>query len=67
MKTNRIYDTIVKSEPIIKGWSEDKKYSVETSDGRRFFLRVSGISEYDRKKTEYEMMRRVYNHGVRTS
>ena len=52
--------------PINKGWSEDKKYCVETADGRRMLLRVSDISEYGRKKAEYEMMERVYNLGVLT-
>ena len=62
----KIYDTIVKSEPITKGWSEDKKYYAETENGQRLFLRVSDIAEYNSKKAEYEMMGRVYNHGVCT-
>jgi len=67
MENNRIYDTIVKSEPITKGWSEDKKYCVTTTDDQYLLLRVSDISEHERKKAEYGMMERVYNHGVLTS
>ncbi|MCL2434024.1 MAG: phosphotransferase, partial [Clostridia bacterium] len=55
-----------KSEPINRGWSQDKKYYVETPDGQRMLLRVSDAAEYDRKKTEYEMMKRAYEHGIVT-
>ena len=67
MNDKKIYDAIVKSEPILKGWSEDKKYCVTTTDGQRLLLRVSDISEYERKKAEFSMMERAYNHGVCTS
>ncbi|MCL2517712.1 MAG: phosphotransferase [Oscillospiraceae bacterium] len=55
-----------KIEPINKGWSDDKKFYVETADGRRMFLRISDISEHDRKKSDYEMMKQAYELGIRT-
>ena len=58
---------IVEFEPISKGFSGDKKYRVETAGGQHMLLRVSDIAEYDGKKAEFEMMERVYNHGVPTS
>jgi len=61
------YNTFVKIEPIEKGWSEDKKYYVETADGQRMLLRISDVSEFDRKKAEYGMMERVYKLGIITS
>lgn len=61
------YDSFVKIEPINKGLSGDKKYYIETDDGQRMLLRVSDISELDRKKAEYGMMERVYALGVLTS
>lgn len=61
------YDTFAKIEPITKGLSSDKKYYIETTDGQRMFLRISDLVEYDRKKAEYDMMKRVYNIGVLTS
>ena len=64
MKVNKIYDTIVKKEPILKGWSGDKKFYIETSCGERLLLRVSEISKYDRRKSEYDMMERVAALGV---
>ena len=62
-----IYDSFIKIEPIIKGWSDDKKYYIETADGQRMLMRVSDISELERKKAEYSMMERVYTLGVLTS
>jgi len=60
------YEGFTKTELIDKGWSDDKKYFVENKDGRRMFLRISDIEEYDRKKAEYGMMGRVYAIGVLT-
>ena len=61
------YDSFTKIEQINKGWSDDKKYYVETADGRRMLLRVSDISELERRKSEYAMMGRIYALGVFTS
>jgi len=60
------YDAFTKIEPIAKGWSDDRKYYVEAADGRRMLLRVSDISELERKRAEYGMMERVYGIGVLT-
>jgi serine/threonine-protein kinase len=57
-------DTYIRIEPVDKGWSEDKKYCIETADNRKLLLRISDISQYDRKKTEFEMMKRVYACAV---
>ncbi len=54
----------VTKEPINKGWSKDKKYAVTDENGNRYLLRVSDISEYDTKKSEFEMMKRVAALGV---
>lgn len=51
-------------EFIEKGWSEDKKYCVTDNNGTKFLLRVSPIEQYERKKEEFEMMRRVESLGV---
>ena len=60
------YETFAKTKPIDKGWSGDKKYYVETVCGKKMLLRVSDMAEYDRKKTEYGMLERVYGLGVLT-
>lgn len=50
--------------PIKKGWSSDKKYRVSCADGRDCLLRVSGTAEFDKKKLEYDLMRRFFELGV---
>jgi aminoglycoside phosphotransferase (APT) family kinase protein len=59
MKDIKSYYTFTKVEPIKKGWSSDKKYYVEAADGRKLLLRVSDISQYHRKKAEFEIMKQV--------
>ena len=46
-------------EPVEKGWSGDKKYCAQTVDGQKYLLRISPAEQYERKKSEYEMMLRV--------
>ncbi len=58
------YNSFLKIEPVDKGWSSDKKYYIETVDGKRLLLRVADISHYDGKKTELEMMKQVASLGV---
>ena len=55
---------IVKTEPIHKGWSGDQKYKALDENGTPYLLRTSALSEYERKKDEFEMMRRVASLGV---
>ena len=54
----------VTKEPINKGWSKDKKYCVTDENGNRYLLRVSDISEYDKKLSEFNMMKQVSALGV---
>jgi aminoglycoside phosphotransferase (APT) family kinase protein len=64
MRDIKDYCNLTKIEQVHKGWSSDKKYYVETIDGRRLLLRISESSEYERKKTEFEMMKQVFSLGV---
>jgi aminoglycoside phosphotransferase (APT) family kinase protein len=64
MQDIKSYNTFIKVERVNKGWSSDKKYYIETVDGRRLLLRVSDISEYDRKKAEFEIIKQVSALGV---
>jgi len=50
--------------PIEKGVSGDKKYRVKTTDNRLMLLRISDISELERKKTMFGMMESVAALGV---
>ena len=58
------YENFTKVEPLTKGWSNDKKYYIETDDGRRLLLRVADAKEHDRKKHEFEMMEKVAALGI---
>ena len=50
---------IADREPILKGWSNDKKYCMTDENGERFLLRVSELAQYDAKQSEFSMMQRV--------
>lgn len=58
------YNGFIHIEEIKKGWSNDKKYYVETSDGKRLMLRIADQSEYSIKKAEYEQMQQVFALGI---
>ena len=55
---------IVSKEPILEGWSNDKKYRISNEKGERFLLRVSDMAKYDTKQSEFVMMQRVASLGV---
>ncbi|MCL1857951.1 MAG: phosphotransferase [Oscillospiraceae bacterium] len=59
MRDRNIYDTIEKIEPIGKGLSEDKKYSVITADGTKYLLRISPLTRYESKKMLFSMMQNI--------
>jgi serine/threonine-protein kinase len=61
------YATFEKIKPINKGWSSDKKYYIETVTNEKMLLRIADISEYDKKKSEFEMMKRIAECGVSMS
>jgi serine/threonine-protein kinase len=58
------YNSFLKIEPVNKGWSTDKKYYIETTKGEHLLLRVADISQYERKKAEFEMMEQVAALGI---
>ncbi len=51
-------------DPINKGWSNDKKYCVTDKNGTKYLLRISDEKEYEKKRAEFEMMKRVAALGV---
>lgn len=51
-------------ELINKGWSGDKKYCVTSDNGTKYLLRLSPAKQYERKKTELAMMKRVASLDV---
>lgn len=60
-------ERFTKIEQIHKGWSSDKKYYVETTEGEKYLLRTSDVSEYAKKMSEFEMMRKFADAGIKIS
>lgn len=58
------YRTFKKIEPVNKGWSSDKKYYIETFMNERLLLRMTDISQYALKNSEYEIIKRLAEAGV---
>lgn len=44
---------------ISKGWSNDKKYYIQTTDGKELLLKISDISQYEDKKRDFEAVKRL--------
>jgi len=63
MKDIKGYETFKKIEPIHKGVSKDKKYYVETTSGKKIFVRITDKG-YRRKKKEFKMMQVMATLGV---
>ncbi len=61
------FDTFAKAELIHKGCSGDKKYYVETKEGKRLLLRVSDISLYEEKRREFDIVKRMSATGMKMS
>ncbi|MNO33513.1 Phosphotransferase enzyme family protein [compost metagenome] len=47
-----------KIEPVLKGWSSDRKFYVEDQAGRKLLLRLSPAGSLHRKQREYEAILR---------
>ena len=58
------YSSFKKIELVNKGWSDDKKYYIETDYDRKLLLRLSEISQYERKKSDFEIMKKVASLNV---
>jgi len=54
----------IKKQPLLKGWSSDKKYCVTAADEKKYLLRVSPIEQQERKMAEFQLMKRVAALGV---
>ncbi len=46
-------------QEIHKGWSSDSKYFIQTTDGRDLLLRISNITQYDKKQREFESVKKL--------
>lgn len=64
MKDIKDFNDFRTIEPVNKGWSTDRKFYIETKDDRKLLLRVAEISEYDRRKAEYDMLQQVADLNI---
>lgn len=53
-----------KSILVTKGLSGDRKYYLETGDGKRFLVRIAKRSEYERKQSAYRLLEEAVKIGV---
>lgn len=67
MNDIKYYDSFTNIKLINKGWSNDKKYYVETNSGERLLLRISDISKYEEKKHEFNLMKQIASVGINMS
>jgi len=58
------YRSFQKIKPLKKGWSGDKKYTLQTADGHRLLLRTVAFSEYESKKAEFGLMQSMAAQGI---
>jgi len=45
--------------PIDKGWSQDRKYRLETKTGEKHLIRFSPFSLYEKKESEFEALKTI--------
>ena len=53
--------------PLLKGWSRDKKYILESSGGERYVLRLSDNDLYEKKKNQFELLKKIKFLGLNCS
>ena len=61
------YSEWSKISEIKKGWSTDEKYYIRNKDGQEFLLRVSDISELEKKRREYEILSKISELNINMS
>lgn len=54
----------VKVESLLKGWSNDQKFYIKDRDGKEFLLRLVNISLYEKKKTEFENIGKLFKFNI---
>ena len=61
------HSTFSAIEPLTKGWSSDKKFLIETADGRRLQLRISDIDKYERRDSEFKLLNNLAQFDIPAS
>lgn len=58
---------IDEGEPLLKGWSRDKKFRLFSSDGEKFLLRISDGELYGKKKKQFELLEKIDDLRINAS
>lgn len=58
------FEQFVSVHPVKKGWSDDRKFFIDTTQGERLLLRLSDSALFDKKKEEFEGMIKVAELGI---
>ncbi|KOP71133.1 aminoglycoside phosphotransferase family protein [Cytobacillus solani] len=53
-------------EQINKGFSNDNKYVVKMADGKKYLLRTAAIDQYERKKSEFNLITDLQNYCIQS-
>lgn len=59
-----IYERIVTRLPVEKGWSGDRKFRAEDSDGHIYLLRIAPMERHDRREQEFTRTREAARLGI---
>lgn len=54
-------------EKLNKGWSKDQKYIVTDINNNKFLLRLSDINLYEKKKEQFELLKKVESLSINAS
>ena len=52
---------------INKGWSSDEKFYVKNIEGKKFLIRLNGISEFDKKQSEFNAIKLISSSKINMS
>ncbi len=59
-----MFHTFKNIQLIKKGMSGDQKYFITTNNNERLLMRIADISEFERKKTEYDLVKKLSGSGI---
>lgn len=59
-----MYKDWIKIEPVLKGFSDDKKFFIEDKNGEKFLLKLFEYSSYENKLKEFNFMKLVETTGI---
>ena len=51
--------SVISYEPLLKGWSRDRKFILKTADGTRYLLRLSDDELFEKKKRQFELLTQI--------